>query len=334
MEKPNGGARSPTQSEARPIVVVSQCLGFAAVRYNGQVLQDAFVKALGQHVEFVQVCPEVAIGLGVPRDPIRIVSDESGQRLVQPATGRDLTVPMRRYAGEFLATVRHADGFILKSRSPSCGIKDVKTYRAVNGQAAEKSVGFFAEAVMRLCPHAAIEDEGRLTNFRLRHHFLTRLFAVARLRRLRLRPAMAELVQFHTEYKLQLMAYSQAGLKALGQIVAHREAAPVERVFDTYAERLARVMAEPARSSSNRNALLHAFGYFSDQLTAGERKYFLDLLEEYREERLPLSGVVSVLKAWVLRFEEPYLLCQRFLEPYPKELIGLTDSAAAKAAAS
>ena len=104
-----------------PIVVVSQCLGFAAVRYNGQMLQDGFVKALADHVQFVQVCPEVGIGLGVPRDPIRIVSDKNGRRLVQPASGRDLTTDMTRFSDGFLSGAGPVDGFILKSRSPSCG---------------------------------------------------------------------------------------------------------------------------------------------------------------------------------------------------------------------
>lgn len=329
MDQPQPNSAASPLSEARPIVVVSQCLGFAAVRYNGQILQDPFVKALGAHVEFVQVCPEVGIGLGVPRDPIRIVVDGEERRLVQPATGRDVSEAMRVYSAKFLGGVRHADGFILKSRSPSCGIKDVKTFTE-SGHPGEKSSGFFAEAVMRAFPHAAVEDEGRLTNFRLRHHFLTRLFAVARLRQISRHPSMAALVQFQTEYKLQLMAHSQAGLRALGRIVANPDGAPTREVFARYADRLASVMAEPARSSSNRNVLLHAFGYFSEHLTAKEKKYFLDLLEEYRAERLPLSAVLSVLNAWVLRFEVGYLMCQRFLEPYPKALVGLMDSAAAK----
>ena len=115
-------------NRVKPVVVVSQCLGFAAVRYNGAMLQDDFVRALGEHVRFVQVCPEVGIGLGVPRDPIRIVGKGSERRLVQPATGRDVTAPMERFSRNFLESVEPVDGFILKSRSPSCGIKDVKVH--------------------------------------------------------------------------------------------------------------------------------------------------------------------------------------------------------------
>jgi uncharacterized protein YbgA (DUF1722 family)/uncharacterized protein YbbK (DUF523 family) len=304
-------------------------LGFAAVRYNGQILQDDFVQALAAHVKFVQVCPEVGMGLGVPRDPIRIVLEGDRQRLVQPATGRDLTEPMAQFANGFLSTVGVVDGFILKSRSPSCGIKDVKTFTAT-GQPGTKTAGFFAEAVQRRFPQAAVEDEGRLTNFGLRHHFLMRLFAGARLREWADGGGMADLVEFHTRYKLQLMAGSQAGLRALGQIVANPGRQSWTDTLAAYRERLAAVMKAPARPASVRNALLHAFGYVSNELHSREKKYFLALLEDYREERLPLTAVLSVLQAWVVRFEQLYLLGQHFFEPYPKALMELTDSAAGK----
>jgi uncharacterized protein YbgA (DUF1722 family)/uncharacterized protein YbbK (DUF523 family) len=327
MKKPTAHPNASVDQEIKPVVVVSECLGFAAVRYNGQVLQDEFVRALVGHVQFVQVCPEVGIGLGVPRDPIRLVADQSGSRLVQPATGRDLAGLMRRFSEDFLGGVGAVDGFILKSRSPSCGIKDVKVFASPEGSlSVGKSSGLFADEVLRRFPEAAVEDEGRLTNFRLRHHFLVRLFAAARLREVRNRPSLASLVRFHTEYKLQLMAYSQAGLNALGRIVANQESAPPATLCKDYAHRLALVLAHPARPSSNRNVLLHAFGYVSKHLTASERGYFLELLEDYRHERVPLSALLAVLRAWIVRFDVAYLHAQRFFEPYPRPLLELTDS--------
>lgn len=323
MEQEITSAAKPV-GEIKPVVVVSQCLGFAAVRYNGAMLRDDFVHALGRHVQFAQVCPEVAIGLGVPRDPIRIIERHGERSLVQPSTGRDLSEPMRQFAESFLDNAGPVDGFILKNRSPSCGIKDVKIFAAAEkAPAVGKSTGFFAAAVLRRCAHAAIEDEGRLTNSRLRHHFLTRVFANARLREARRQRQPAALVRFHTEYKLQLMAYSQTGLTSLGRIVANREGLPLERVLAAYAERLAQVMAHPARPASMRNALQHAFGYVSDQLSAKERSYFLSLLEDYSRERLPLTSLLTVLRAWVLRFDTRYLDSQRLFEPYPAPLMEL-----------
>ena len=207
-----------------------------------------------------------------------------------------------------------------KSRSPSCGIKDVKVFSA-ESQPLEKSSGFFAEAVQKRFPEAVIEDEGRLTNFRLRHHFLTRLFAVARLRQMRAHKAMADLVKFHTEYKLQLMAFGQRGLNALGRIVANAARLPARDVYNAYATEFASVSRLPARVGPTCNVLQHAFGYVSEHLSAKERQYFLEQLEEYRQARLPLSALITLLNSWSVRFQQQYLLVQRLFQPYPKELM-------------
>ena len=316
----------------KPVVVVSQCLGFAAVRYNGAMLEDDFVHALGDHVRFVQVCPEVGIGLGVPRDPIRIVAKGSEKRLLQPATGRDVTAPMKRFSRNFLDNVGPVDGFILKSRSPSCGIKDVKVHANMESPTTiGKSAGVFAEAVLRHFPGAAIEDEGRLTNALLRHHFLARLFASARWREMRSDGSMAALVRFHTVHKLQLMACNPSGLNALGRIVANAQSQSVRTVVFDYGEKFAQVMANPARPSSNHNVLLHAFGYVSERLTPRERRHFLKLLDDYRAGRVPISALLSLMQSWVVRFEQDYLADQTFFEPYPRPLLNLTDSGKATA---
>jgi uncharacterized protein YbbK (DUF523 family) len=168
---------------AKPRVVVSQCLGFAACRYNGARLADEFVARLKAHVDFRPVCPEMAIGLGCPRDPIRVVKTPAGSRLVQPATGRDVTDAMREFAARFLDGVGEVDGFILKARSPSCGIKDVKVYaRADSAAPVAVGRGFFGGAVLERFAGAAIEDEGRLNRPLLGKRFLTKLFARAALR--------------------------------------------------------------------------------------------------------------------------------------------------------
>jgi uncharacterized protein YbgA (DUF1722 family)/uncharacterized protein YbbK (DUF523 family) len=313
----------------RPTVVVSECLGFAAVRYNGQILSDRVVRALQEHVDFLPICPEVGIGLGVPRDPIRIVSIGGEQRLVQPSTQADLSEAMRHFADGFLDRSGPVDGFILKNRSPSCGLRDVKVYPAEPGKpASDRTSGCFAEAVLRRYPRAAIEDEGRLTNARIRHHFLTYLFASAELRQVRQSGEVRELVGFHTRYKLQLLAQSQTGLRTLGRLVADPRSGTFEELVTRYSEQFAGSMARPPRLASTVNVLQHAYGYFSGQLTPLERRYFADLLTEYRAERLPLSSVIAVVRAWIVRFGTEYLAAQRFLEPYPRALLTLADSAA------
>ncbi len=313
---------------ARPNVVVSKCLGFAACRYNGVTIPDAFVQQLEPFVTYLPVCAEVEIGLGVPRDPVRIVLVNDEPRLLQPATGADVTEKMRTFAATYLGSLTDVDGFILKGRSPSCGIKDVKVYRGVEKGAAptNKGRGFFAQAVLERYGHLPVEEEGRLTNFTIREHFLTALFTLADFRAVRAANAMRELVRFHSDNKLLLMAYSESQLRLMGPLVANREKKPAAEVIAAYEQHLWKAFIRPARRTAGINVLMHALGYFSDQLTADEKAYFLDILEKYRAEKVPLSVPISLLGAWIARFQEPYLSRQTFFAPYPEALVAISDS--------
>ncbi len=314
-------------SNVKPVVVVSECLGFGAVRYNGQILRSRFVEALKEHVGFVQVCPEVGVGLGVPRDPVRLVDDEGRLRMIQPATGRDLTEAMEGFSAAWLSSYEVADGFILKSRSPTCGIADVRVYRSAGKKAPRgKATGLFAKAVLQRFPLAAVEDEGRLTNLRIRHHFLATLFTVARFRGARQKGTMRALVRFQTEHKLLLMAHGQGVLRRLGRLAAGSEELSPHETFQRYGELLGPALRSPARPGPVVNVLQHAAGYLSDVLNREERAFFLNLLEEYRLERVSLSALLTVLRAWIVRHGEPYLQTQRFFSPYPRALLELTDS--------
>lgn len=310
----------------RPRLVLSRCLELAACRYDGSTIRARFVRLLAPHVDLVPVCPEVEIGLGVPRAPVRLVHVGGEPHLQQPATGRDVTDDMRAFAAGFLDTLGEVDGFLLKSRSPSCGMKDVKVYPGTQGAApAGKGVGLFAAAVLERHPDVAVEDEGRLTNFRLRHHFLTRLFASAALREV---GTMAELVAFQASAKLLLMAHHEAGMRALGRIVANADQHPFPAVVTAYRARFAQALAHPARPGPMINALQHAQGFAADALSASEKAHFASLLEEYQRKRIPLSAPLAVLQGWIARLGLDYLARQRLFDPYPRELMTLADSGA------
>jgi uncharacterized protein YbgA (DUF1722 family)/uncharacterized protein YbbK (DUF523 family) len=306
-----------------PIVVLSQCLEKEACRYNGQVIKDDFVRELEPFVRYVPTCPEVEIGLGVPRDPIRIVRIGESPRLVQPSTGRDLTEAMRAFAEHFLDGLDAVDGFVLKNRSPSCGIKDVKIHTEKQGPPVGTGPGMFAAAVLDRFAGRAIEDEGRLRNPHIRDHFLTKLFTLAAFREVREAPAMRRLVEFHARNKLLFMAHNQTGTRALGVIVANAGRKPVGEVLDAYEAGLYRVLARPARPGPWVNVAQHAFGFFSDALSAREKTFFDTLLQRFRAEKQPLSAVLGVLAGWTARFDVPWLETQSFFEPYPHELMRL-----------
>lgn len=311
----------------KPIIIISKCLGFANCRYNGLVIPDEFVEKLKPYVDYRPVCPEVEIGLGVPRNPIRIISVNNEFRLVQPATGADVTDKMRNFAESFLNHIGEVDGFILKSRSPSCGPKDVRIYSGVEKEnSISKDSGFFAQAIFEKFPNLAIEDEGRLKNFSIREHFLTKLFTLSSFRRIRESNLLNELVKFHSENKLMLMAYNQNEMRVLGRIVANTGKKPIEELIGDYQNVLYRAMANASKYTSNINVLMHGMGYFSQQLSSKEKEFFLDSLERYRSEFIPLSVPLNILRGFIIRFEQEYLMQQTFFEPYPEGLMDITDS--------
>ena len=312
---------------ARPTVVVSKCLGFAACRYNGLSVSSDVVKALMPHVDFVPVCAEVEIGLGVPREPIRVAAGPNGLRLLQPSTGADMTESMTRFAAAFLDSLAIVDGFILKSRSPSCGIRDVKVFRGVEKEAAVgKGSGFFGAAVVEKFPGHPVEDEGRLMNFRVREHFLTSLYALTRFRAARARLAMRDIVDYQARNKLLLMSYSQKEMRILGKIVANPGKKGMSEVFDEYETHLRAALAKPPKHTSNINVLMHAAGYFKEGLAAPEKAHFLASLEKYRAGKIPLSATIAIVNSWLARFGSDYLKQQTYFEPYPEELVEITDS--------
>jgi uncharacterized protein YbgA (DUF1722 family) len=234
---------------------------------------------------------------------------------------------MREFSVRFLCTLTEADGFILKSRSPSCGLSDAKEFPGAEGEIASgKGAGFFAGAVLERFPCLAVEDEGRLRNFRIREHFLTKLYTLARFRGVKNWGTADALVNFHSENKLLIMSYSRKELRTLGRITANAEGKPAGETIAAYGERLGHALASPRKRPSSINVLMHALGYFPDRLTARERAYFLDLLTAYREERIPLSAVLTVLESRVIEYGQEYLGRQTFFEPYPRALTELSDS--------
>lgn len=322
MAKTRSDDTAGAGEDVRPLVGVSRCLGIAACRWDGAIILSDHVAQLAPYVELRPVCPEVEMGLEVPRDPIRIVSAQGGRRLVQPATGRDLTAAMEAVVRRCVLDLSEADGLILKSRSPSCGLRDARAYASAEAETATEETcrGMFASGVLERLPHLAVEDELSLRDASRWDHFLMRLFAQARFRAVRAEGTPGALVRYQTENKLLLMAYDKQRLSAMGRLVATVAERPMTETLDAYAENLYAALAEPARRSTHVNALMHAMGYLSKRVTRRERGDFLELLDAYRQGNAPLSACVAALASWVAQYGEPYLARQTYLHPYPEAL--------------
>lgn len=306
----------------KPIIVVSKCIEFEPVRYDGQLMSSELVKSLKPQVHFIPVCPEVGIGLGVPRETLRIVKKDETLKLIQPATGLDLTSRMKRFSKEFLDTLPEVDGFILKSKSPSSAMKDAKIYPELEKVSPiGRGPGFFGGEVLKRFAHVAVEDERRLLNSRIKEHFLTKIFTLADFRSVKNSGLKNKLIDFQARNKLLFTAYSQKELGVMGRIVAQLKGRTFVEIVKEYQQHLWKALKRPPRRSANDNVLTKAAGYFTSKLSKKEKSFFLDTVAKYRKGKLPLSTPLNVLKAWIIRFNEEYLMQQTFFEPYPESLM-------------
>jgi len=308
--------------EIKPRIIISKCIEFDNCRYNGQIITSNEVKEFKDFIEFIPICPEVEIGLGIPRDPIRVVYKNNQYNLLQPKTGKNVTKEMIDFSHNFLENHDDIDGLILKNRSPSCGLKEVKVYPGSENVAPiANRAGFFGQKVLDKYPYLAIEDEGRLRNPTIREHFLRKIFIFAKFREVKKQKSISSLIQFHTENKFLLMTYNQSKLKQLGRIVALAKKSPISNVLSNYESLLHQAFNRSPRCTSNINILLHSFGYISNDLSNGEKTFFLNEIERYRQAKTSLASIISILKSWIIRFNEPYLKQQSFFSPYPEQLV-------------
>lgn len=311
----------------RPKIFLSECLGVSACRWNEQMINSRFVESLKNHVDIVYACPERDCGLGVPRDPVRIVKETGIFKLLQNQTELDCSQMMNEFGHNYINTLEEVDAFILKDRSPSCGLSNVKVYPGLNkSNVLESRSGFFAQQVIDMWPDVLIETEARLSNYTIREQFLSRLFSIARLRLISQDKSMAKLVEFHSNHKFLIMTFSEKQMRILGRIVANHDKLNVEQVYDLYKKNLALAFKKPAKYTANINVLMHIFGFFSDELNGQEKRFFLNTVEEYRREQIPFSVPLNLLQSMAIRFEHKYIEQQFFFEPYPKELMDTTDS--------
>lgn len=309
---------------------ISACLLGQEVRYNGGHKRDAFLTdVLGRYVDWVDVCPEVEIGLGTPRPSMRLVrigrGEKSQVRLVTPDTGADHTEAMRTWAArraEELAQL-DLDGYVLKKDSPSCGMERVKLYPEEGGAPVKEAQGLFAEALLRRLPHLPAEEEGRLNDPPLRENFIARVFAHARWRETEAAGwTRAGLMRFHEKHKLLLMARNQAGMRRLGRLLGDSAKSDgAAELARAYREGFTEAMRRPPTRRGHTNVLQHMAGYVSDGLDSGDRQELRETIERYRLGLLPLIVPITLLRHYVRKQGVEYLQGQAYLEPHPHELM-------------
>lgn len=305
-----------------------------AVRYDGGHKRDLFLtETLSPWVQWERVCPEIETGMGVPRPPIRLEEADGGIRLVEPATRRDHTVKMRRWAEARIEELNRAglDGYVLKSASPSCGVGSVKVHR--DGRVLHaRGNGVFAAELQKRWPGLPAVEERALATRRTREDFAERAFARNRWRVLADRRAepddrraepgdrRAELVAYHEAHKFLFWARDERTMRRMGRLVG--QAAGSRRLFARYEAGLSTVLAAPARRGGHVNVLQHARGYLKKVLGPEEARRLDVAIEEYRLASAPRSRPLDLIRRSALRHGCRYLLGQVYFDPFPKTLLG------------
>lgn len=313
----------------KPNIIISKCLNFDNCRFNWDKVNDNFLLKLWEFVNFIPVCPEVAIWLWTPRMPLRLYKDDNQDvRLYQPSSKMDLTQKMNDFCKTFLLSQENIDWFVLKNRSPSCWISDVKVYSKIDSHISSgRSWNWlFWQNIIDIFKNIPTEDEWRLKNFRLREEFLTKIFCLADFRNLKQKPIIRDLSDFQAQNKYLFMFYSPKIQKELWRIVASYDKSNILDIFEEYSIKLLELFQTETKIWKMINSLTHIFWYFKENCSSEEKAFFLETIEVYREWRIPTSSVISIIKTWALRDKKEYVLKQTILTPYPKELVELSDS--------
>ncbi|HOK56722.1 MAG TPA: DUF523 and DUF1722 domain-containing protein [bacterium] len=309
--------------EKKPTVVISRCLNFENTRYNGGIIKDEFVLKLIRFVKYITVCPEVDIGLSVPREPINIFNYGEDFRLIQEKTNLDLTEKMNIFCEKFLNSLNNIDGFLLKSKSPSCGVSGTVIYYEKDGKkSGYRGKGFFAMRVKEKFPYLPVEDEARLKNPDIKFHFLVRIFSFFELNEtLKNMISIKQLLDFHQNYKYLLMAYNQKILRFLGNFLANYDNSKnIGEIKENYRVNFYKAFSKKMNPKSNINVIQHIYGHFKNRLNQKEKRHFLDLLGRYKKNEIPLILLIEILKNFAYRFENEYLIKQKYLNPFPSDL--------------
>ena len=327
MSKVNGIAQTSQSADAlsdRLLIGISSCLLGERVRFDSGHKNHSYItETLSDYFEFKPFCPEVAIGLGIPREPIRLVANELGgtTRCVGTKNSdKDLTEPLEAIAREQFDWISGLDGYIFKKDSPSCGMERVKVY--TSGMPTRKGVGIYASQILQAFPHLPTEEEGRLGDAGLRENFIKRVFLYRRwCRLLDSQPTKNDFVSFHARHKLIYMSHNQNKTRALGRMVAAIGSTSIESFSEQYIEGVTELMHKPASRKNNANVLKHIQGYLKRDLESDDRQELEETIEQYRKGYLPLIVPVTLLRHYFRKHPDEYINQSWYMQPHPRELM-------------
>lgn len=310
--------------DKKPRLGISACLLGQKVRYDGEHKRDVYLtEVFGKFVDWIPICPEIEVGMGVPRETVHLVGELNNPSMIAAKSGEDWTDAMNRFAAKrSRALVKEKlSGYVFKKDSPSCGLERVKLY-SNKGVPTRQGRGLFAAAIVKESPLLPVEEEGRLNDLGLRENFIERVFAYHRWQQTSSqRQSLATLVRFHTSHKFLLLAHSERHYRQMGRLVATAKGRSLAEVYDDYGRTFMKTLAVHASAKTHANVLDHMMGYFSNQLTAPERQELVQLIADFRHQLIPLIVPITLIRHYTKKYRVEYLQGQIYLDPSPKELM-------------
>ena len=301
----------------------SSCLLGSPVRHDGSHKRDRFITdILSEYFEFQPFCPETAIGMSIPRPAIRLVKLDNTIRLVESDNAEmDYTSVMKQTSSNYAQELNHLSGYILKSKSPSCGMERVNLYNA-KGHAEKKGVGLFANELMLSNPHLPVEEEGRLHDARIRENFIERVFAYHRWKEMiDTDYSVNGLMNFHKQHKFILLAHNESIYRKIGKLVAEATAENLDITAKAYIDGFTDAMKHFATRKRHVNVLQHCMGFIKQQIDSDDKTELLGLFEKYSRGEVPLVVPITLLKYHFRKNPNDYIGDQLYMNPYPEELM-------------
>ena len=299
---------------------ISSCLLGQEVRFDGGHKRQHFcTDELGQHVQYLPLCPEMGIGLGKPRPTLRL-EEEGGEIFARNAKGLDVTDQLKDFSRNSQPVFDVISGYIVCAKSPSCGMERVKIYQPGTKFNVSNGVGIHTQELMNLHPDMPIEENGRLNDLKLRENFITRLYTYHQWLTLKhegLTPA--KLIDFHSRFKFLMLAHDQKTYYELGGLLSDLSS-DFQQKADRYIHDLMQGMKNVATRKQHCNVLQHLQGYFKDYMTSAQRQELADLIENYRLGLLPLLAPMTMIKHYLNEYPNEYIQNQEYLNPHPNTL--------------
>ncbi len=305
---------------------ISSCLLGEKVRFDSGHKKNSYITSvLADYFEFRPFCPEVSIGLGIPRETIRLVSIDDTVRCVgTKTTDLDVTDQLRESAEKQKNWHQELCGYILKKDSPSCGMERVKVYK--DDMPTRKGIGLYAERMMQNFPNLPVEEEGRLEDARLRENFIQRVYIYARWKALASEEiSLAKLQSFHAQHKYIFMSHNQLKAKELGALLADTTASDLEALSQRYLTNMMALLKIIATRNNHVNTLQHIQGYLKNHLDTDDKQELRAAIDEYRKGLLPLIVPITLLRHHFRRHPNTYITNSFYMQPHPGELMLLNN---------